>query len=674
MKRVSKQPTPKGQDLYNTTKTRVDEILEEVDPEDDAIMEELAELLKDLDKYNYSVTTKKQHLDKLISQGCEGEIEIVVFDPVNIRKHRERGRNITSSPQILTKRKRTIVHYKEPRVGKAKGQKKAYKSTKTNTAFDKDAIEEDQLQNDESNTSDHPTPLVFNDSHMDLSKIIKGVTPHEVVCITSFAILLPSHQFNWGRALGASVRNIIHCLGHALPPVKATGSLRSLELHVVKLKEICNHKDMINFLKTELTTFVDGAAPNLLQLSAANQFLTQDSIKWELLKESTNHPWSKRNGVFRALHSMACRTDDTIQWTSESSINNKLKCAYLTIRQILLDSIGVISYHTGHKTIQIHTTGVNAVPDDMVNLAKGIGWVYQQIMIRDQVEEENDLKKVHKHGIAWLQKRYLQVFLGVMVIYENEIYNQKFEAYVQEPRSQADIKKEKKRIKEASCLNQLSQSWVNHHPERVLKASSQTITNTSDLDKLTDDQQRVQAVRDASETRSNALRALSLFLMFGTAGLFHVWTNRREVLLHDSSYLLNLTSILALRHHNSKDKDPNAFLGRAWCRLDDYVITTLGRFLNNDGKFVEDLDWAAMTERLNDDFEASRLTPLFILDLYEELFTLGRSRTPEGYEAPPVNFAGRKNFPNLTIDCKNYDHDSGSDVSSGLSEPEDNES
>ncbi|KAH9807076.1 hypothetical protein DFH28DRAFT_939432 [Melampsora americana] len=686
-----------GQDMHDTTKAQVDAILKEEDPEDDAIVEELAELLKDLEKYNQSVADKKKLLDNLVSQGCEGKIDIVVFDPKTIRKRRSSVAS-HSSPlrQNPNKRQKMNVSYKETRAIKTKKESKVSNSTEHGPDSHDDPADtdnEDQLDAQGPSTPLNKHGFSYNKTDIDLTNLsfpvwqgfyhlsatvtsgplmwclssppwpipqvlplkyipfmfaglIRQVTPSEALCIESFAKLLPSNQFNWGRALSASVRNIIFCWVHALPKHKPKGSIRSMEGHVAKLKEICSHKEMISFLKT---------APNLLQLSINNQYFRPESINWEIIEESTKYPWAKRSGFFRALHSMSCRTNDNSQWTSETQLRTKLKNAFSTIKQILSDCINLVSYNTAHVDIHIRTTGLNAVPKDMVDLSKGIGWLYQQIMVHGQEEDDNVVKKVHRNGLAWLQRRFMQVVMGVMLIYESQKYNKKFDSYITEgDRTHEQIKKMRQTLHDSSCLNQLSQHWVKLHPERALKASMPSVTHTS-----TGKHNKDQAIRDASETQSDALRALSLFLLYGTAGLFHVWTKRREVTLHDSSYLINLTSILALRYHNSKPTDRGMFDQRAWCRLDDHLITVVGQFIDREGNFREDLDCSELIKSFQNKLDQSHLSSLFILDLYDELSSPGQSRAPDGSEVPQVY--GPKYFPHLSID---YD-DEGSEKDEG---------
>ncbi|KAH9806759.1 hypothetical protein DFH28DRAFT_940412 [Melampsora americana] len=649
------------QDLYDSTKARVDAILEEEDAEDDAIMEELAELLKDLEKYNVSVTEKKLKLDLLTSQGCEGDIEITVFDPANIRK-RPYPASSTVSPthQTRPKRQKTTPSYKESQPKKPRQTPKQI----TPSSHTQQADPNSHTQQPTSAATLFAKPSRHDQfgKIMSISHLLSnhGSSHHILVLQISYKTsllrkqllskllrkLLPSNQFNWGRALGPSVRNLLSCWCRALPTVSAPE-------YAEQNGSGCASDEGHMWTQRNAQLSQNWCVPHSPNEMSYDQFFTKESLNWQILNDSIKHPWTKRTAFFRALHSMACRTNDSLHWTSQTGLKSKLNYSYLTLRQILSDSIELVTFHMTHTEVNIQTTGDYAVPEDMVDLSKGIGWIYQQIMVHGQAEEENENKAVHKRGIAWLQQRYLQVIMGVMLIYESHRYNEKFDAFVNDqPRTQAQIRNEKKTLKDASCLNQLSLGWVNRHSKGALKLDneSKSVTDTT-TNKQTEVDRQNQATRDASETRSDALRALSLFLVYGTAGLFHVWTNRREVTLHDPSYLLKMGSIFALRYINSSDsnKDNTVFNNRAWCRLDELVITTIGSFITEDGKFDMDFDWPHMTSMINEDFDTSRLSALFIMDIYGELGKPGQSRSPDGSEAPAVFFSGRKNFPDLKI-------------------------
>ncbi|EGG07549.1 uncharacterized protein MELLADRAFT_85625 [Melampsora larici-populina 98AG31] len=659
-------------DMYDSTKARVEALRAATDPDDDAIMEELANLSKDLDKYNKSVKEKKLHLDKLISQGCQGEVEVVVYDPANNRKHRDStSRSTPHSPGVLRKRQRMNPKHRNQtgviNTPRRRSQREV-KSTQDVTASDLELEEPTENPPDAPSQSlftcgdidltklkvqiKHITPSFFPDQKLaksthsaslnDILEIIKDVTPDEARYIRSFIELLPSNQFNWGQALGPSVANIIFCWTHAMPPPRDIGDDNSIGADIKRLIRICTHQDMINFLKT---------APRIMQMSTTDQFFKAESINWELLEQSIQVTWKDRNGLFKALHAMACRTDNKLQWTSESGIQSRLKRSYSIIHQILLDSIRNLSHNTPHIDIKIKTTGEHAVPLDMVDIAKGIGGVYQQIMVRGDGEDGDEIRKVNKNGMEWLQRRYLLVLIGLMLVYEGHVYNQKFEDYKKaKRRTQAEVRNMKKILKDASCLNQLSSNWVQLHPDRAIKPSQKAIDGSNNAAaKVSNDDMRIKAVRDASELRSEALRALSLFLLYGTAGLFHVWPALRELLLHDSSYLINFTSILATRFHKGAIKDKQVYYDRAWSCLDNHMMTLLSQFVSNDGAFRKNLDWPGMTVMFSQDFDTYVLSPLFILDLTNELYTPGHSRTPGGLEAPHVLFEGKNSLPLLSF-------------------------
>ncbi|KAH9806760.1 hypothetical protein DFH28DRAFT_1141653 [Melampsora americana] len=636
-------------DMYDSTNSRLEAMRAAADPDDDAIMEELDNLSKDLDKYNESVKEKKTHLDELISQGCEGHVEIVVYDPANFRKRVESStQNSPQSTRALRKRPKLIQNEQRQAALTDTNVRRKLREPKKKQESRHASDSEGTGQPPPTQSSPEPSyASLFTGADIDLTQIIKDVTRPEALYIKSFTEFLPSNQFNWGLALGSSVVNIIFCWTHAMPPPRDLGDDNSIGANIKRLTQISNHEDMTKFLKT---------APRTMQMSAVDQFFQSDSINWDVLEQSMEVPWKDRNGFFKALHAMACRTDDKLQWTSEPGIQSRLKKSYSIINQILIDSVRNLSHNTPHINIKIRTTGEHAVPLDMVDIAKGIGWVHQQIMVRGNGEDGDDIKKVNKNGMEWLQRRYLLVLIGLMLIYESDVYNEKFEIYKKEKkRTQSELRTMKKKLKDSSCLNQLSQSWLQLHPERAVKGSRQSITDTEiqlQVKKLSQEDLKIKAVRDASELRSDALRALSLFLLYGTAGLFHVWPARREVLLHDSSYLINFTSVLATRYHNSAKKDKQVYYDRAWSSLDNHLMTLLSQFVSPDGKFKKDMDWPGMTVMFSQDFDTYILSPLFILDITNELYVPGRSRTPGGLEAPHVTFEGKKDLPLLTFTTK----------------------
>ncbi|KAH9811489.1 hypothetical protein DFH28DRAFT_1130657 [Melampsora americana] len=58
-------------------------------------------------------------------------------------------------------------------------------------------------------------------------------------------------------------------------------------------------------------------APRLMQVSAKDPFLNEDSFDWSVLEDSARYPFKLRNGVFRSLQAMLCRTSKSAEWTDD---------------------------------------------------------------------------------------------------------------------------------------------------------------------------------------------------------------------------------------------------------------------------------------------------------------------------------------------------------------------
>ncbi|EGG07551.1 uncharacterized protein MELLADRAFT_62518 [Melampsora larici-populina 98AG31] len=729
-------------DLHDTTKARVDAIRTNNDIDDTAIMKELAGLSRKLHQYNLSVQAKKRDLDKLISQGEEEFVEIIVWNSPK----RKRSRNDNKPPKLLYKRQKFYsLEAEESRSGDdgAGKQKRKTKSSSrcsgehsdTDEEYsagrgekDKDkGLYEDQNEESgseidedkdvgvkESTSQSKPTPAasgpatsstpvltplpidessLYHISNVDLlceftpsyfhataipcytspllhlllghacepichlphinflgHEILKNISPLESTYIRDFTSSLPSNQFDWGIALSGSVRDCICFWGYSMKSNEGKPLPEEMEPFVARMKHLCEDKEMEKHLKT---------APRLMQLSSTDPYLTGDSLNWELVSESTRYPWTKRNGLFRALHAMSCRTDNKLQWSTESSIQIELKSAYPTLRKILQDSIELISYNTQHDNIIIETTGPHAIPPDCVAMSKTVGWVFQQIMIRGQAEEDVGQKKVHKHGIGWFQRRLLLVLTGVMLVYERTVYNAKLATFLTEKkRTRDEISSMKKYLKYASCINQFSHNWVFQHPERTIKNANLSTEELEEaLDNVTGEDIKRTAIYEASYLQADALQALAMFLLYGTAGLFHVWTNHRDQMLHDASYAINLAAILSKRHANAvknKERRPHSYYDRAWNHLDHHMFTTLSEFINDEGEFKKNIKWPRLTREFNTRFNAKTLSSLYTLDLQSELFNPGQTLAPDGTVAPPVAFHGLKNLPGLAPESAEF--------------------
>ncbi|KAH9806956.1 hypothetical protein DFH28DRAFT_1140973 [Melampsora americana] len=239
-------------DMYDSINSRLEAMRAAADPDDNAIIEELDNLSKDLDKYNESVKEKKTHLDELISQGCEGHVEIVVYDPANFRKCDESStQNSPQSTRALRKRPKLIQKEQRQAALTDTNVRRKLREPKKNQESRHASDSEGTGQPPQTQSSPEPSyASLFTGADIDLTQIIKDVTCPEALYIKSFTKFLPSNQFNWGLALGSSVVNIIFCWTHAMPPPWDLGDDNSIGSNIKCLTQISNHEDMTKFLKT----------------------------------------------------------------------------------------------------------------------------------------------------------------------------------------------------------------------------------------------------------------------------------------------------------------------------------------------------------------------------------------------------------------------------------------
>ncbi|KAH9807322.1 hypothetical protein DFH28DRAFT_915749 [Melampsora americana] len=331
---------------------------------------------------------------------------------------------------------------------------------------------------------------------------------------------------------------------------------------------------------------------------------------------------------------MACRTSKSTVWTSEKDIKNKLRTAHKTIHRIFEESVEIISYNAKSEDIEIKTVGEHKVAASMVPMSQSIAWAWQQCMMKAMEEQEVKSSKVHPLGIGWLQKRFLLVLTGVMLVYERDVYNRQLKMYCKVKRSANQIASRRNELK-GSILHQLSSDYIRKNPIKAIAGLKKNQVPSSDaLAKVTDKEIQSAANDETFNFRRQAIQALALFLMFGTSGLFHVWVWYREQKMTDAALMIHMSSILAQRRNQASKSEPHVFYQRSWSRLDHHLFTILREFIDEKGGFKRKIDWPQMTRMFHDRFSPTSLAYLYTLDLCLELHAPLSSRGPDGSVAP----------------------------------------
>ncbi|KAH9806981.1 hypothetical protein DFH28DRAFT_867025, partial [Melampsora americana] len=456
-------------------------------------------------------------------------------------------------------------------------------------------------------------------------ELIANPTPVEIDFLRTSAATLGSTQFDWGEALKDSVIGVISSWKYHENSQLGQPTHEMLQPLVGLMKRKVNEKDTPKNIQ---------ACPRLLQIAATDPYLTESSIKWPLILESTRYPWDSRHRIFRAFHSMACRTSKSTVWTSEKDIKNKLRTAHKTIHRIFEESVELISYNAKSEDIEIKTVGEHKVAASMVPMSQSIAWAWQQCMMKAMEEQEVKSSKVHPLGISWLQKRFLLVLTGVMLVYERDVYNRQLNMYCKVKRTANQIASRRNELK-GSVLHQLSSDYIRKNPIKALTGLKKNqVPSTDALAKVTEKEIQSAANDETFNFRRQAIQALALFLMFGTSGLFHVWVWYREQKMTDAALLIHMSSILAQRRNQASKSEPHVFYQRSWSRLDHHLFTILREFIDEKGGFKRKIDWPQMTRMFHDRFSPTSLSYLYTLDLCLELHAPLSSRGPDGSVAP----------------------------------------
>ncbi|KAH9806739.1 hypothetical protein DFH28DRAFT_940602 [Melampsora americana] len=431
----------------------------------------------------------------------------------------------------------------------------------------------------------------------DLSLLLQDPTEEEKNEMRIFRESMTSHQFNYGETLSSSVCNVITTWNFDDSSVDDKIQTGDLAPHINYIMELLEDDTlMTKRLKT---------SPRLMQVSAKDPFITENSFKWEVLQESTRYPFKSRNGVFRSLHAMLCRTSSSPDWTDDAVLKGHVKNGYMILHNMLSESLELISFDSIHDNIVIQTEGDFAVPK-------------QFISARSRSEGSKRVDRVANASIGSLQRQFFLVMLGVMLVYESEMYNSK-------------------RLRTINASGPSSEK------------SSRTIIRSvkppplSDAEKKDRRQIQNKVNHDASELRRDALQHMAMFFMYGTASFFHVWPASRDQTLQDAASLVNLASILADRRWDSVGDKRHVYGARAWNRLDDLMFDALKKFVSN-GNFRTQIDWPWMTSYFSENFEAARLANFFTMDMLSEIHIPSLSRGFNGLVQEQVDLPDKEEW------------------------------
>ncbi|KAH9806650.1 hypothetical protein DFH28DRAFT_1142564, partial [Melampsora americana] len=467
---------------------------------------------------------------------------------------------------------------------------------------------------------------IFHVEKPDLSEVLKDPTPNEVLDIKQLRDDIKSSQFNWGDVLTICVCNVIRTWCYDSRSTLDKPKPEDLTPHLMYIRALVEDRDMMNL---RLQT-----SPRLMQVSSLDPFVTTSCLNWDIIQRSTLYPWSKKNGLFRALHVMTVRTDRDPEWTSHSVVKCHISAGYSILHNILADALKIVSFKNDHGSINIRQEGEDGVADAMVEQAKTMTWLARQCFVG---EEDSAPKRgrIANATVRSLQKKFFHVLLGVNIVFESEVHNGLLMKAEKRGETVRKLKSMKANQKSESVLYQLMNDRNKHETYRVKsiaasKSSKQVASGSatpSQSASTTDREKSLSAKnsRDVADFKKECLQYLSLFLMYGTAAFFHVWPAYKDQSMPESAMLIHLASLVCDRRYERCGYEAHVFGARAWNRLDELMFSSLRLFVTDAGTFRSDIKWADMTKHFYVEFDVKKLAGLFMLDLLTETHRPGLS-------------------------------------------------
>lgn len=392
-----------------------------------------------------------------------------------------------------------------------------------------------------------------------------------------------------------------------------------------------------------LTYVTVSIAPRLFQLSADDPYFTSKSVNWDLVKDSGNFPFSERLGFWKALHPMACRTQTFQEYTNDPVLQKLFNIAVDRLATLAHESVQCVVEKDNFSNIN-----VDEVNEDALELAfpQAMGWGWTRL---EGGQGQDDSVLSGKGGaLNRLSNQYLRVLMAVLLMLDGLSESRRKEEIERQdiPRSQKQELLKKTKVK--PFLNTLvekkiiakkkDQGLIGRSAARISITGSQEEPVKSAVkspDKVLQD-----AINhSASDFRRDCLQALSMFLLYGTAGFFHVWTTPKSGKSTCGAQLIHLAAINADRFEESDRV--HVYGSRAWNNLDLHVMKLLkGLISGKTGGFKKKIDWAKAVGEWKSQLDRKTLGPLFLLDFHQELFSPGESRAPDGSRAPAVATQG----------------------------------
>ncbi|PLW39911.1 hypothetical protein PCANC_14249 [Puccinia coronata f. sp. avenae] len=402
-----------------------------------------------------------------------------------------------------------------------------------------------------------------------------------------------------GLDVGAMMADMVGCVIQAYqgdqPYLKTLSDSHRLapEYFPNGLLDAPHSDDFGNMLKT---------APRLTQVSHPDMFWNQDNINFEPIHEASLicHTAVGMSQSWVALLLGLSRTNSNLAYVPTGSHSLLLKYGLSRINQALIDSIGQASLSVQPKQLPSHA------PSELKFCRDAAEFLSFRINgLGPAVGGQGQRKETSTEGLHFLMKKIHQLLLALSLCYEA--------AWV--------ARREKEIVERNSDL----------------PADQLTLLKTN-LSKTNVYSSGTSGMKSGRWTvmKKEAFSSLVVFLLYGVAGWWTMFTNYRKMNYSDIYGMMTIAKMKAkamLETEPGTDlESSHPLLSGAWSYLNSYII----QLILNTNYNSPSPDWENCLKTWTDDLSTTHVSRLLVADVFSELRTPGTSMTPSGTPAPPV--------------------------------------
>ncbi|PLW10571.1 hypothetical protein PCANC_19722 [Puccinia coronata f. sp. avenae] len=343
-------------------------------------------------------------------------------------------------------------------------------------------------------------------------------------------------------------------------------------------------------------------APRLTQVSHPDMFWNHNNINFQPIHNASLicHTAVGMSQSWVSLLLGLSRTNSNLAYVPNGSLSLLLKYGISRINQALIDSIGQSSLAVKPKQLPSHP------PSELKFCRDASEFLSFRInSLGPAVGGQGQRKETSTEGLHFLMKKIHQLLLALSLCYEA--------------------------------------AWIARREKEIMERNSDLPTDQLTLLKANISKVNVycsgtSGIKSAKWTvmKKEAFSSLVVFLLYGVAGWWTMFTNYRKMNYSDIYGMMTIAKMKAkamLETEPGTDlESSHPLLSGAWSYLNSYII----KLILNTNYNSPSPDWENCLKSWTDDLSTTHVSRLLVADVLTELRTPGISMTPSGTPAPPV--------------------------------------